>query len=233
MNRFEAMSDNIQKFIGSNLTKVSRDSRLPKSVSTPSVSTPSVSTPYNVSTPSTSSVPSKTSAQPLLKPPTTIETENKSTNTFVLMIMSIVIIIIIIFVAWHYIVKYFPELKEKIHKFFKINSKESSDEKQDQNSDQNSDSNIAPDPADESKQSKSKPPDSSMFSTSNNLNSNDILDYLLSKDKENEESEKGEWCFIGSSNNTRHCSIMEGNKCMSGNVFPTRDLCVNPKLKNT
>ena len=65
-----------------------------------------------------------------------------------------------------------------------------------------------------------------LFDTNNNLNSNEILNYLL----ENETESNVEWCYIGESDEKRYCSISQGNKCMSGNVFPTKDLCVNPKI---
>lgn len=69
--------------------------------------------------------------------------------------------------------------------------------------------------------------ENTIFDTSNNLNSNEILNYLL---ENNTESNVEEWCYIGESDEKRYCSISQGNKCMSGDVFPTKDLCVNPKL---
>lgn len=65
-----------------------------------------------------------------------------------------------------------------------------------------------------------------MFNTSNNLNSNQILDFLLGTEKKTDN-----WCFFGEANKSRYCTLMQGEQCMSGNIFPTRDLCVNPKLK--
>ena len=67
-----------------------------------------------------------------------------------------------------------------------------------------------------------------LFDASNNLNSNQILDFLLGMKKE-ESSEK--WCFVGESKGKRYCALLEGNQCMSGNIFPSKNLCVNPKLK--
>jgi len=67
-----------------------------------------------------------------------------------------------------------------------------------------------------------------MFDASNNLNSNQILDFLLNM---NQPTETEKWCFVGESKGKRYCALSEGNQCMSGNIFPTKNLCVNPKLK--
>jgi hypothetical protein len=66
-----------------------------------------------------------------------------------------------------------------------------------------------------------------IFDASNSLNSNEILDFLLGAKKTNEE-----WCFIGESKGKRYCTLSNGNQCMSGNIFPNKDICVNPKLKS-
>ena len=65
-----------------------------------------------------------------------------------------------------------------------------------------------------------------MFNTSNTLNSNQILDYLLNTKKQSDQ-----WCFVGESNKKRYCTLMKGEECMSGNIFPSKDICINPKLK--
>ena len=40
------------------------------------------------------------------------------------------------------------------------------------------------------------------------------------------------YCYIGSDRNVRTCvKVGESDTCMSGEVFPTRDLCINPNLK--
>ena len=44
---------------------------------------------------------------------------------------------------------------------------------------------------------------------------------------------KSGWCFIGEVNGIRTCSQVGGNdKCMSGDIFPSREICVNPKLRS-
>jgi hypothetical protein len=45
-------------------------------------------------------------------------------------------------------------------------------------------------------------------------------------------SEHG-YCYIGTQNNIRNCAkVTSKNKCMSGDIFPTIDLCINPTLRN-
>lgn len=39
-----------------------------------------------------------------------------------------------------------------------------------------------------------------------------------------------DWGFIEDS--SPNCSIEESGKCMSGDIFPTRDICINPKLRS-
>ena len=40
------------------------------------------------------------------------------------------------------------------------------------------------------------------------------------------------YCYIGTDRGIRSCvNIKPGDKCMSGNIFPRRDICVNPSLK--
>lgn len=40
------------------------------------------------------------------------------------------------------------------------------------------------------------------------------------------------YCFIGKINETRYCAkVNERQQCMSGNIYPTMDICVNPNLR--
>ena len=40
------------------------------------------------------------------------------------------------------------------------------------------------------------------------------------------------YCYVGTDRNVRTCvNVTTGDKCASGKVFPTMDLCVNPNLK--
>ena len=40
------------------------------------------------------------------------------------------------------------------------------------------------------------------------------------------------WCFIGEAQGTRTCSkVGQTDTCMSGDIYPTQDVCVNPNLR--
>ena len=73
-------------------------------------------------------------------------------------------------------------------------------------------------------------------------NSNDI-EKAINKKKKNKKAYKANnvsnninkkvgYCYVGSDRNVRTCvSVGENDTCMSGEVFPTRDICINPNLK--
>ena len=43
---------------------------------------------------------------------------------------------------------------------------------------------------------------------------------------------KSGYCYIGEDRGIRSClKVKDGDKCMSGEVFPTRDICINPNLR--
>jgi hypothetical protein len=43
---------------------------------------------------------------------------------------------------------------------------------------------------------------------------------------------KGGWCYIGEDRGFRSCAEVSGvDQCMSGDIFPSKDLCVNPSLR--
>jgi hypothetical protein len=45
-------------------------------------------------------------------------------------------------------------------------------------------------------------------------------------------SSKSGWCFIGEDRGFRACiNVGENDKCMSGDIFPTSEICVNPNLR--
>jgi hypothetical protein len=45
-------------------------------------------------------------------------------------------------------------------------------------------------------------------------------------------SGKSGFCYYGSDNGIRYCSeIGAGDKCVSGQIFPTREICINPNLR--
>jgi hypothetical protein len=46
------------------------------------------------------------------------------------------------------------------------------------------------------------------------------------------QSGKTGWCFIGSDNLSRSCAeIGVNDMCMSGEIYPTKDVCINPNLR--
>ena len=65
--------------------------------------------------------------------------------------------------------------------------------------------------------------------------SNSIKNSIVKKEDkipEPSSSEQHGYCYIGKQNNLRHCAKVSSNsKCMSGDIFPTMDLCINPKLR--
>jgi len=45
-------------------------------------------------------------------------------------------------------------------------------------------------------------------------------------------SGKTGYCFIGEDRGFRNCvSVTENDQCMSGDIFPTREICINPSLR--
>jgi predicted PurR-regulated permease PerM len=61
----------------------------------------------------------------------------------------------------------------------------------------------------------------------------------LIANEENEEPEpirtdslSSGYCYIGKVNDTRYCTKVDArSKCMSGDIYPTMDICVNPNLR--
>jgi len=40
------------------------------------------------------------------------------------------------------------------------------------------------------------------------------------------------WCFVGEDRGFRSCALVnEDDKCMSGDIFPSQELCINPNLR--
>lgn len=45
-------------------------------------------------------------------------------------------------------------------------------------------------------------------------------------------TKKSGWCYIGEDKGVRNCiSVKEGDMCMSENIFPTRNMCTNPNIR--
>ena len=50
-------------------------------------------------------------------------------------------------------------------------------------------------------------------------------------DKIQEKNKKG-WCYVGTDRTFRSCiKVNESEKCMSGKIFPTKEICINPALR--
>jgi len=44
---------------------------------------------------------------------------------------------------------------------------------------------------------------------------------------------KSGFCYVGEGEGSRHCvSVTDKDVCMSGDIFPTMDVCINPNLRN-
>jgi len=68
-------------------------------------------------------------------------------------------------------------------------------------------------------------------SNSNNGNSGD---YEASEAHSSVHSSGGKsgWCYVGKDNGIRSCAkVGEDDTCMSGDIFPTQEICVNPNLR--
>ena len=43
---------------------------------------------------------------------------------------------------------------------------------------------------------------------------------------------KSGWCFVGEDRGFKSCALVnEDDKCMSGDIFPSQELCINPNLR--
>jgi hypothetical protein len=60
------------------------------------------------------------------------------------------------------------------------------------------------------------------------------MDYQAHEASSSVHSGRGEagWCFIGEDRGFRSCALVnEDDKCMSGDIFPSQELCINPNLR--
>ena len=85
-----------------------------------------------------------------------------------------------------------------------------------------------------------QPPDILKNSTFNNVlntasqqNAHDKEYYADDSDSQiQNKASKAGWCFIGEDRNIRSCAEVGANDmCMSGDIFPSREICVNPTLR--
>ena len=67
---------------------------------------------------------------------------------------------------------------------------------------------------------------------SKSTNSGPRPDDSLSRIQASNGSGKAGWCFIGEDRGFRTCSqIGENDQCMSGDIFPSQEICMNPNLR--
>lgn len=67
---------------------------------------------------------------------------------------------------------------------------------------------------------------------SKSSNSGPRPDDSLSRIQASSGSGKAGWCFIGEDRGFRTCSqIGQNDQCMSGNIFPSQEICMNPNLR--
>jgi len=47
------------------------------------------------------------------------------------------------------------------------------------------------------------------------------------------DTDKSGWCYVGQERGFRSCiEVGDQDKCMSGNIFPSQDICINPSLRS-
>jgi hypothetical protein len=77
----------------------------------------------------------------------------------------------------------------------------------------------------------------SMNNPKNNTNNmpntfNYTADDSMSNIQQSKSSSKSGWCFIGEDRGFRSCiQVNENEKCMSGDIFPSQEICINPNLR--
>ena len=92
-----------------------------------------------------------------------------------------------------------------------------------------------PDKAINNTDNRFQPSNSTLDPNANSVISNSILSKQNSDDPDPYTSEitgKSGYCFVGMDSNVRSCvQVSTSDKCMSGNIFPSMELCVNPSLR--
>jgi hypothetical protein len=50
--------------------------------------------------------------------------------------------------------------------------------------------------------------------------------------QQSKSANKAGWCYIGEDRGFRSCiNVSENDTCMSGNIFPSKEICINPSLR--
>lgn len=63
-------------------------------------------------------------------------------------------------------------------------------------------------------------------------NSDEKEDVLPVETTDNKPAQKNGYCYVGTDRGYRSCiKVGESDKCMSGDIFPSKDICINPSLR--
>ena len=70
------------------------------------------------------------------------------------------------------------------------------------------------------------------YPQSNDFPPKQIQQQEYEPESSNESTNKSGWCYVGQEQGFRSCiEVGEFDKCMSGNIFPSQEICVNPNLR--
>jgi len=76
------------------------------------------------------------------------------------------------------------------------------------------------------------PSDSGLNKTLNSSQEQDKDYQALEASSSVHSAGKSGWCFIGEDRGFRSCALVnQDDKCMSGDIFPSQELCINPNLR--
>ena len=61
---------------------------------------------------------------------------------------------------------------------------------------------------------------------------NELNKKLNANYSQNQIVKENSYCYIGYENGQRECTnVFDGDICMSGEIFPKMDICINPRLR--
>ena len=77
-----------------------------------------------------------------------------------------------------------------------------------------------------------RPSDSGLNKALNNSQEQNMDYQALEASSSVHSAGKSGWCFVGEDRGFRSCALVnEDDKCMSGDIFPSQELCINPNLR--
>ena len=177
---------------------------------------------------------------------------------FFLFVIALIILAIVIYSIYYYLDldnldDFLKEIYNKILNFFKSFNKENDKLDNEENNKQNNKLDNEENNNDKDNDKKNPNNLSNNLVNSNykdenkNKEENDVLKTTINsavkKSQEIKDNidlpdaiettlQKSGYCFIGNLNDVRYCSeISAKNKCLSGEIFPSMDLCINPNIK--